>query len=272
MLEIALNFEQFSTRFDPLVLAGTGLICVVVGLFLWLGGLGHRKILAAVAGAVSGGVCGLFVVGGNTVLIAGLAAIACIVAVVFERFFLAVLAACLAAIFVFAFLARPYVGEELGYSKQDTVYDTQSMDEPLSVRQTVEIVKDSAADFFEQLKYIYSQMPAYNWAIIAVLVVIVMAAGIFLWSLTSALCCAVLGTQLIFCGMILLLLYKGAKPISSVSQKQSFYFSVFLAMVAFGTGVQLLLCRRERIKHKAKRQTDKDEQEHKEKFRDWRRS
>ncbi len=44
-------------------------------------------------------------------------------------------------------------------------------------------------------------------------------------------------------GMILLLLYKGAMPASEIADKSSFYAAVFVVMVAFGTGEQLLLCR-----------------------------
>jgi len=85
-------------------------------------------------------------------------------------------------------------------------------------------------------------MPLYNWAIIAVLVVIFITGGFYFWRLTSALCCATLGTLLVFAGMILLLLYKGAMPVTGIYRRASLYAAVFIAMAAFGTIEQLLLC------------------------------
>jgi len=268
MLDIALNFEQVSARFNPAVLVGSGLVCVVFGLFIWLGGLGYRRILAAVAGAVSGGVCGFFMTGRNVVLTAFVALTAGAVAVVFERIFITLLAAGLAVAFGFAILAGPYITEQVADAKQPAEYQTSNDTEPLSLSRTGEVIKDRAADFTDGVKQIWSQMPVRNWAIIAALGVIFLAAGSFLWSLTSALCCSALGTLLIFCGMILLLLYKGSVPISSISQRQPFYMGVFLAMIAVGSCVQLLLCRCVGEKPKPKRQKNKGEKENE--FQDWR--
>ena len=53
MLEIAQNFEQVAAEFRPVVLIGPGLAAVWVGLFVWLGGLGVRRVLLAVVGAIT---------------------------------------------------------------------------------------------------------------------------------------------------------------------------------------------------------------------------
>jgi hypothetical protein len=104
-------------------------------------------------------------------------------------------------------------------------------------------------------------MPLHNWAIIAVLAVAFIAAGFYQRSLTSAFCCAALGTMLIFAGMILLLLYKGAAPISRICQNQLFYLGVFAAMTAFGTAEQLLVCQRIKGKLTRKKETNKGRKE-----------
>jgi len=159
MFETALNFEQTADKLAPLVLVGLGLAAVVIGLFIWLGGLGFRRVLVAVVGAVGGGICGFLIVGRNiTFTLAALSAVAgMIIAVMLEK---------------------------------------------------------------------------------------ILVTNSLFWRFTSALCCAALGTLLVFAGMILLLLYKGAGPISSISAKQSFYLGVFIVMTAFGTIEQLLLCQR----------------------------
>ena len=225
MLEIAQHFEQVAAGFRPIVLIGPGLAGVLVGLFVWLGGLGVRRVLLAVVGAISGGICGFFIIGRNILSAMILASIAAIIATMFEKIFITILAAGLAAVFGFAVLARPYI--------------------------------ESSADFSTDIKQACLQMPMYCWAIIVALVVIFIVAGFFLWRLTSALCCATLGTLLIFAGMILLLLYKGAAPISRIYSRTPFYAAVFVAMVALGTMGQLLLCQRAEEKLTRKKETNK---------------
>ena len=225
MLEIAQYFEQVPAGFRPIVLIASGLAAVLVGLFIWLGGLGVRRVLLAVVGAITGGICGFFTIGRNIASALILAAGAAIIAIMFEKIFITILAASLAAVFGFAVLAKPYT--------------------------------ESSADFSTDIKQACLQMPLYCWAIIVALAVIFILAGFFLWRLTSALCCATLGTFLIFAGMILLLLYKGAAPISSIYSRTPFYAAVFVAMTAFGTMEQLLLCQRAEEKLTRKKETNK---------------
>ena len=247
MLEIAQNFEQMAMRFDPIVLIGPGLAAVLFGLFVWLGGLGFRGILVAVVGAISGGICGFFITGRNVIFTGAVAVICAFIAVLFERFFITILAAGLAAVFGFAVLAAPYIGGPAAVTpvKWD---ETQNQVGSLSAAQSIETMKVYIADFSAQTKNAYLQMPARSWAIIAALALVLIVAGFFLWRLTSALCCAVVGTVLVFAGMVLLLLYKGAMPISYIGRKPLFCAAVFAAMIAFGTAEQLLLCRRTKTK------------------------
>ena len=50
------------------------------------------------------------------------------------------------------------------------------------------------------------------------------------------------GVALIFAGMVLVLLYKGARPLTGIYQMPAFFGFVVIAMTAFGTFAQLLLC------------------------------
>jgi hypothetical protein len=229
MFEIARNFEQVAARFNAIVLIGVGLADVLLGLFVWLGGLDFRKLLVAVIGAVSGGLCGFFIVGQNVASAVILAGLAAFVAIVFEKTFITILAALLAAVFCFAVLAGPYI--------------------------------EGVDNFNTSIKQACLQMPVSNWAIIAASAAIFIVTGIFLWRLTSALCCAALGTIFIFAGMILLLLYKGAEPISYIGRRTSLYTAVFVAMIVLGTIEQLLLCgyhRRRPVKKTNKTELEPD--------------
>jgi hypothetical protein len=237
MLEIALNFEETAAGFEPLVLIVPGLLAVLVGLFIWIGGFGIRKVLVAVIGAVSGWACGFSIAGGHIILVVVLAVVAAVVAVIFEDVFMRILAVGLATVCGFAVLAGPYIKGSFN---------------------------------FAAIEEACSQMPLFAWAIIAALAVIFIVAGIFFWRLTLALCCAALGTILIFAGMIALLLYKGAMPISGISCRIPFYAAVFMAMIAFGTIGQLLLCGDNGKKSVKKRQTGKGEQAVDEESKKWR--
>jgi hypothetical protein len=59
----------------------------------------------------------------------------------------------------------------------------------------------------------------------------------------GALTCSLLGTALIFAGLILLLIFKGSEPIVRIQQQGTYYGLVLVCMALFGALEQLLLCR-----------------------------
>lgn len=265
MFEIARQLEQTAVYFNPVMLIGPGLACVLLGLFVWLGGLGFRKVLAAIVGAASGGIGGFFISGQNIMTTAISAGLAAVIAVVLERVFITILAGVLAAILGFAVLAGPYI-ENAG--EATSVEWDKSRN--ISTRQTIETAEVYIARFAAETERIFSRMLVYERAIIAALAVIFAAAGFFLRRLTSAFCCAALGTILIFAGMILMLLYKGAAPISRICQNQLYYIGIFAAMTAFGMTEQLLLCQRIRERLTRRKGKSRDEEEPETVSEDWR--
>jgi len=266
MLEILQNFEQVATRFAPLTLIVPGLAAIIVGLFIWLGGLGLRRLLIVLAGAITGGICGFFLSSRNIITVTVAAGLAALIAIIFERLFITILLTALAVAFGFAILLGPYI-QEAEPAKPSKIANQGST---VTISQSVEIVKAYAIDFTGRIKQACSQMPVYNWAIIAILAVIVTVAGFWLWRLASALCCAALGALLIFVGMILLLLYKGSAPITKLADRAPFYAAIFIVMIAFGTVEQLLLCRRKEKKVKRKKRISPDKQEPEEATQSWR--
>jgi len=236
MIEIFQNLEQMVSELNPTFLVGVGAGSVLAGLFIWLGGLGFRKYLVAIVGAFAGGISGFFITGRNTMLALASAGVGVVIALVLEKIFITIMAAVLAAVLGFTVMGRICVGQ---------------------------------ADSLEQ---VCSQMPVYSWVIISALVIISIAAGFFFRPLISALCCAAFGTILLFAGMILLLSYKGAEPISYISGKPSFYGMVFAAMVAFGAIEQLLLCRFAKAKTKREEKASKSQQKSEKEPSSWRRN
>lgn len=269
MLEILQDFEQAAAGFAPLVLIVPGLAAVIIGLFVWLGGLGFRRLMVALLGAIAGGLCGFFLIGRNlsaTVVSAGLAAL---IAIIFEKVFVILLAVALAAAFGFAILARPYL-EPTKAAVPPGQGTVSAPSGSATVRQSMETIKAHAVSLGQTVKHVCSEMPIHNWAIIGGLIVLFVVAGVYLWRLVSALCCAALGTTLIFGGLILLLLFKGSAPISRISSNTPFYAAVFAAMAAFGTVEQLLLCRSDKKGSAKEKGKGKDQQDSGRAGRGWR--
>ncbi len=270
MLETAQYFEQVATRFSPIVLIGAGLVCTLLGLFLWLGGLMLKRVSFAVIGAAGGGICGFFLTGQHIIPAVLLAGLAAAVAAMFEKIFVTILTSGLAMGLGLVVLAYPYI-ENTGILRQYPEYEASNQTAVLSISESVEIAKGWAADFGAAIRQGCSQIPASRWVIVVALGAIFMGAGFCLSRFASALCCAMLGVTLIFAGMILLLLYKAAMPVSDIGNKQSFYAAVFIAMTGFGTIEQLLLSHfagKKPTKKKLKDRRNRDEPD--ETTRSWR--
>ncbi|MHC4574848.1 MAG: hypothetical protein ACYS76_12095 [Planctomycetota bacterium] len=227
MLEIARNLENLARGLKPAWLIGFGLAALSLGLFVWLGGLGFRKLLVLVVGAVAGGACGFFFSGRSIPPTLVSTAIGAVVALIIERAFITLLAAAMAAAGGFIILTVIYkAGLEQGFVRA------------------------------------LAKLPTHGWVLPAALALILLVAGTYLWRLTSALCCAVLGTLLIFTGMTLLLVHKGAVPVAHICTRPAYYAVVSAAMIAFGTVEQLLLCPGKRRPPAREKKPDKDEQDH----------
>lgn len=245
MLEILESFESAMSgteRLSPAVLIGPGVAAVIAGLFVWLGGLGFKRVLAAIAGAICGGILASVAIGLTVVPMAASVVVAVIVALVFEKVFITALAAGLATAVGIVFFIGPYVQispvPEPVRQGEDPAQATT-----LSGGQSISKVRAWIINVRGAIGQACSQMPAHKWAISAVLGLVIVVGGSFLWRLTAAMYFSAAGTILVFAGMILLLFYKGVMPVSRICRRPSIYSGVFAVMVAFGTAEQLLLCR-----------------------------
>jgi hypothetical protein len=242
MFQILQEFEQTAARFSPFVLIAPGVAVVLIGLFTWLGGLGFRKVVVVVLGAVAGWVGGYFIAGRNVMAAAASALVAAVLAVVLQRVFITIFAALLAAVLTF-FVFTGMCPEVLAATEEVPIMAASIVEQNvmISVGQTPVILKVYIADFTKMVQQAATHMPIYGWATMAGLALVFLIAGFCLHRFTSALCCAVFGAMLVFAGMIWLLLYKGSQPISRVCNKPLYYAAVFGAMVVFGTLIQLLI-------------------------------
>ena len=240
MIEIFQNFEQVAARFNSSVLIGSGVAILILGLLIWLGGLGLRKIFITLAGLGGGIAVGLFVVGRNFFATSFSGALAALIALIFEKVFVVLLAAILAAAVAFTVLAEPYFEHAETSTAQSPISEQTTI---TSLDEILQELKTFALDADTKIKQAGTKIPIKIWAIIAAPALVFLICGVILWRFTSALFFSVLGTIVLFFGMSLLLLYKGGEAVGQIRGKPLIYAAVFLGMAIFGTIEQLLLCK-----------------------------
>lgn len=240
MLEIFQNFEQMTDRFSPWLLIASGAVFLLLGLCIWIAGHGLRKILIFLAGLAAGVVVGLYVIGKNIFSASLSGGLAAIIALIFAKVLVVLLASALAAAIAFTILAGPYFVQTDTIETQD---DISTQTTTIGRNEVVHELKIFGLDAAEKIRWAGTKMPLYMWAIIAAAAAILLVCGMVLRRFTSSLFFSVLGTMVIFLGMMLLLSYKGTKTVDYVRGNLYIAGVVFLAMAAFGTIVQLLLCR-----------------------------
>jgi len=242
MIEILESFEQVAGRLSPVVLIGPGLAMVVLGLVAWLAGMCLRRIVPAFFGA---GVAALvsFFMGGQSLAVAGVAVGGgAAFGAILRRLFMAALLAVFGMGVVFAAVAKPHLLEGRG-----TLFGAQGSgraEEGFTVRESLDAVRAYAFDTADRIEAAARELAPIDWAVIVAVGSGLLMLGLFFEWPMGALTCSLLGTALIFGGLMLLLMYKGSGPIARVEQRGAVYGLVLVGMAAFGTLEQLLVCRR----------------------------
>ncbi len=242
MVEILKSFEQVATRLRPAILVLPGLSAAALGLFIWLGGLGFRRLLLAVIGGLVGAGVAFCITAAYPAALFLLGLLGAFLAVVFQRFFTAALLGLLAGIATFGVVAWPHLRPAQGMLAGQL--NTTEASRPLTSAESVEVVHLYLLDLTDAVKRAARQLIASRWAVVAAAVLVFLLIGLMFRHLGGALVCANLGTTLIFVGLVALLMFKGSGPIVRIEARAAFFGLTFAAMVAFGTLEQWVLLRR----------------------------
>jgi hypothetical protein len=225
MPEAARYLQDLTARYDALLIIFGAIAAVLSGLFIWLGGLGVRKIAtAAITAAIVSG-CVYFMVYNNLVYTIACGVVAAGLAIVFERIFLTATATVTAFVLGTAFLLGPHIANAESY--RQFLLDT----------------------------------PAYLLVATICVTPAFGAASLISPNIIFSICFSAIGTTLIFSGMILLTSYKGSYPADYIAANKYYFLSVFAAMTGFGAFIQLFLCRRFGKKTKKGKQTEQKQSE-----------
>jgi len=237
-----------ASRLSPLVLIGPGLAITVLGLFVWLGGLGFRRALLALVGAVAGGFCALLVTPRSAAILVLAALVVAFVGAIFQRLFTAVLLGAVSFAITFGVVAWPFLQE---YQGSLIAGDIGRNNEALTVRESVEVIRTTGLDLTDSVRYAARQLAPLNWAIAAAVSTGLLTIGLLFRHLGGALSCSILGTALIYAGLVLLVTLKGSGPVARMQNQAALYALVFIGMIGFGTLEQLVLCSHADRKQKA---------------------
>jgi hypothetical protein len=240
MVEILKSFEQVAVRFSPVVLVAPGLAMVVLGLVAWLAGSSLRRLVFGSLGAGVGALASFFL-GTHNPLVLGVAAwVGATFGALLPRVFAAALLAVFGMAIAFVILARAQLLESPG-----TLFRGPEVGqaEPYTDPESLEVTRVYGLDAADRVRAGAYALAPTRWAILAAAGFGLLIVKLYFERLATATACAVLGTVLVFSGLVLLLIYKGSAPVAHIEPQGSSYGLVLLGMAVFGTLEQLVVCR-----------------------------
>jgi hypothetical protein len=237
MLEFLRYFEKIAPRLEPAVLVLPGLLFILVGLFVWLAGLRYAKLIAGFIGILAGGICGLYLIGRKLMPDILLAIMSGFTSMILYKFVFILLTALIAFTGVTFLLADVHIEKD----SELILYMNSDGNAAISISEALIILSRTIDYLMERMAALYAQFSLLHWAAVVGGGLIAAVLAVYFSGAAGAFCCATLGTSLSFAGMILLLLYKGAEPVSRISRRSLFFAAVFAVMIGLGTAVQLIL-------------------------------
>ena len=232
-------FEEIQNTIQqvlPIVLIGPGLVLAASGLFMWLGGLRWLKAIAAFSAAIAGLLCAWFFTEHQLVPMVLFPVILAGLGVYFNKIVVVLLGGAIAAVLV---LLIPVI---VGINEGSASTDQPVAQERLDLLNSIEWVQEKIELVKKETKEMVAGIDKSRKMLAIGMAVIVSVAGIFSWRLVCAATCSVLGTTLIACGMMVLLLYKGSASVALIKGRWPLLGLIIIGMVVAGLIVQLWLC------------------------------
>lgn len=182
-------------------------VTIAAGLFVWLGGLGFKKILFVVAGGFFGAFCTLFFSGANLFLAAALIGICALLVLKLQDTFFVLLTLALAVVIGYSILLRPYFRPSGSFSA---------------------IIGQLAIG-----------VPFYNWPIL--LAITILPFAVMSWPGASALFSSVAGVMLLLAGTTMVLLNFDYPALGYMTSMWDIYIAIIALATILGTIAQLWL-------------------------------
>ena len=240
MFEAIEYYQSLAEKFDSRILFVPGIVVVVVGLCIWLAGLRWRKVLGAMAGGCFLAGIGLCIGNYGLPVIAAVTLIGIALGALVEKIMLGIFGTALAAAVVIT-AASTIVEQRYETSNNYPRWlENEADDAVINFPQAIAVTKGTGhyilSGIIENVKSSLVSVASASTAILITGFAAMMLPRIFIAAVSSS-----FGSAVIFAGMIMLLFYKGSKPVNFISDKGSYYSMVIFAMIIFGTIVQLVL-------------------------------
>ncbi|MCK4958115.1 MAG: hypothetical protein KAT00_01920 [Planctomycetes bacterium] len=241
MSEAFRHLQRVVPLAGPLLVVVPGIICVLGGLCMWLGGLKWSKFIACLLGGICGLICAFLFTDGGIGVLAGAAVIWMFFGLIFERVTIAFAGAvAVAAICILAFT----------WGSLDANLDCSYPEfAKVSAANGSEQVRADLIEIGKQFAFFAGKVVESARTVSTVHFILSISAGLAIFiggflkgKIVAAASCSLIGTLLVFHGMILLLMYKGATPLTIIYMKAQYYGIAAAVMVAVGTAVELMLC------------------------------
>jgi len=243
MFEIIKYYQSLAEKFDSRILTVPGIVVVLVGLCVWLAGLRWRKVLGALAGGSFFAAIGLCLGIYDFPIVIVVAAIGIVIGALVEKIMLGVCGTAMVVAIVLVVVstsAKQRQGGEVQYDFQRWPQYEESND-VLNSSQASEITEKTGlficSKIIENIKS--SSLVSFGAGGVALVIagfIALLRPRLFVAAFSS-----LFGAVMIFAGLIMLLFYKGSKPVNFISEKGQFYAIVLLVMMVFGTVVQMVL-------------------------------
>lgn len=236
------NLELASLHFAPEILMLGGILVIAAGLTTWLGGLKFTPWMSAIVAALTGLTVALLFVTPSTITICAFTIIPATIACFLKRPIIIFTGAALAAAAGAIFSIVPALNEtSLSPPKHPFPYeDGDRM--LLSATETAKEIQKEAIFWTDAIVNAAKDAPATGFAVGIIAALLLLAGGFILPRLIAAVTCATLGISMIYIGMVMVLLFKGARPLTHINARLGFYGTVAVGMILFGTLTQLVLC------------------------------
>ena len=185
---------------QPSLLLTLAVVTIAAGVFIWLGGLGLRKIMFVAAGVFFGASCTLFSSNTNLFLAAALIGIFALLALKLQDMFFILIASVLAAVIGYFLLVRPYFRP--------------------------------SSDILAVMRQLTIGVPYYNWPILLAITAVPFA--VISWPVASALFSSAAGTILIVAGTTMALLNFDYPAVGYMTTRQDIYIAIIALVTIFG--------------------------------------
>ena len=258
MLETLRQIEELASGLRMWTFASVGIAVGLAGLIIWLGGLRISRAIACLLGAAAGAIGGIFIAQSQGLIAIPIAATICgLLGLFLDKFMLVVIAMMIVTLGGLIFAVSPQLDQIIFDQRQ--LSNNISDGDILGVKGILLEAKNCVITYCQQVISALRTVSIKALIISVIAGVAVGVIGIFQSRLVVAAMCSSLGAMLIFAGMIIVLFFKGAEPITRISWKADLYRIVLVCMIVFGTCVQIMLCPAKIQKSKKTENTDGEE-------------